>query len=338
MNVQTLNDKLINNAELIRKVLNKLELNNIQEVEHQGLFKFPRPEGDNASGVLLYINSLKVIGLTDSSYSGNIYTLVMKIKKCNFPEALEKIGRWIGIKNETYKIHRPFSGFYMNILRDKNEPETYLKTYSESILPSPFNLSKSFLDDGIKLDVQQKLGMRYSIEDDSILIPIYTLDHKLVGVKGRNNDKDCDFNHRWYAWLPYAKTCVVYGLDVNYESIIKKRTLVIFESEKSVGQTISMGFNCGCAIAGHNISDAQTRIIKSLMVDNIIVAFDEGLSEEEIIHECKKLKSDSPIYTNKVSYVYDRNHKYLLEGSKDSPSDKGRDVLNNLLKECLYEI
>lgn len=335
MNVQTLNEKLINNAELIKKILTKLNLNNIREVEHQHLIKFPRPGGDNQSGIVCYTNSLRVIGFTDNSYTGNIYTLVMKITNCSFYEALQKITKWIGLNSkDIVKIRRPFKGFYMNILTDSDNPETKLKTYSELCLPSADNLSKMFLDDGIALDVQKALGMRYSIEDDAVLIPIYSIDHKMVGVKARNNDANCDFDHRWFAWLPYPKTCVVYGLDINYVDIIKKKTLIIFEAEKSVAQAMTMGLNCTCAIAGHNLSKAQVRIINSLMVDNIIVAFDEGISEDKIKFEAKKLLVNNQIYTNTVSYLYDREHKYLPEGSKNSPSDLGRDILNKIIKEC----
>ena len=258
----------------------------------------------------------------------------MKIKDCPFYTAVNSIIKWLDLKD--VPIHYPFGGFYKKIYHGDCRIRNELVEYSEDILPPERSYSRRFLDDNIAIDSQQKFGVRYCHQDDCILIPIYDLKHRLVGVKARNNS-DEDFHRRWYAWMPYLKNEIVYGLDINYANIIKKKTLIIFESEKSVMQCDTMGLHCCVAIAGHSVSYEQAETIKSMMIDIIIVAFDEGLVEDEIIFECKKLKVTNSLYQNKVYYLFDREHKYLAEESKDSPSDNGKDILMNMIKECKYE-
>jgi hypothetical protein len=336
MNVENVRNQLKDNPDNIIKILLKLgfEEESIILVDRQNLLKMPRPNGDNPAGILIYYDSLKVIGTTDSSYTGDIFTLVMNIRDYSFYNAINKIIRWLNLKD--VPIHYPFGGFYKQIYCGDNKSETELTEYPLEVLPPPKNYSKRFLDDGIAIDSQDKFGVRYSFEDDAILIPIYDMKHRLVGVKARNNNDD-DYNRRWYAWLPYAKTQIVYGLELNYAHIIRKRTLIIFESEKAVMQCDTMGLHCCVAVAGHNISYDQAEMIKSLMVDTIIIAFDEGIIEEELEFECKKLKMNTSLYTNRVYYLLDKDNEYLTEGSKDSPSDHGQELLMNMIKRCKYE-
>lgn len=334
INVQSLNDILCNNSENIVKILNKL---NYEHIKDRGKYiTFPNHNGDNLNACSILKSTLVYQNFSHGK-SGNLYTLIMDELECSFPDALNKIAGWLGLKQNNIKIHYPFSGFYKKIIQEQNDPESTMKIYNDDCLPPQDSFSKMFIDDGISIDAQKKFGVRYCHEDDCILIPIYNINYDMVGVKARNNSND-DFNNRWYAWIPYSKTNVVYGLNWNYTDIISKKTLIIFESEKSVMKAYDCGLNCTCAIAGHSISNAQANIIKSLMVDNIIVAFDESICEDEIKYEAKKLIVDNQIYQNKVTYLYDDKNIYLPKGEKDAPIDLGKEVFKNILKNCRKEI
>lgn len=337
MNVESVRNQLRDKPDNIIKILLKLgfEEDSITIVERQNLLKMPRPNGDNPAGILIYYDSLKVIGTTDNSYTGDIFTLVMKIREYSFYNTVDKIIKWLNIKD--VPIHYPFGGFYKHIYCGDNKSEIDLIEYPLEILPPSNYYSKRFLNDGIAIDSQNKFGVRYCPEDDCILIPIYDMKHRLVGVKARNNNDD-DFNRRWYAWQPYPKTQIVYGLELNYAHIIRKKTLIVFESEKAVMQCDTMGLHCCVAVAGHNISYEQSEIIKSLMIDTIIIAFDEGIIEEELEFECKKLKVNTSLYTNRVFYLLDKENEYLIKDSKDSPSDHGQELLMDMIKKCKYEV
>lgn len=335
MDVLSLQDKLVDNPDQITNVLIEagLDEETIRQVPSQHLIKSPRPGGDNPAGLLLYTDSLRVVGTTRPELSGNLFTLVMHLRGCNFPSALHFIAKQIGYEEtEETKIIKPFGGFYDKILKNDLDTDSNLQIHSEDELPSPNYLSERFLKDNISLLTQEEWGVRYSHEDDAILIPIHSFSGSLVGCKARANS-DEDYNHRWWAYIGYPKTQIVYGLNHNYPKIIHKNTVIVFESEKSVLQCDGYDLHTATAIAGHNISRTQKRLLQGLMCDRIILAFDEGLDEDEVRAEAEKLKFENQLLSNKVGYIYDKEHDILKKGSKDSPSDNGKAVLAELLKK-----
>lgn len=336
ISVLNLQDKLTDNEEALRTVLIHLGFfeDRIKYNERQHLITSTRPEidADNTHGFLLYTDSLRYL-FTTRSGEGNIFTLVMELKQVNFPKALELIGKWIGYKGEDIKRKLPFGGFYKEILREQTEPEQYLKEYKEDDLPMAGSLSEQFLKDGIALDIQERWGIRIDFTGNNILIPIHDYTGRLIGCKARNNDKYCSFDKRWFAYLPYSKTAVVYGYFENYAEIQKKKLVFIFESEKSVLQCASFGCHTAVAIGGHTISTTQARYIKSLLADRVILAFDSDIIAEELEYEAKKLLSDNNILNNNVGYICDKEHSLL--GEKDSPSDYGKQPFADLVKNCV---
>jgi hypothetical protein len=82
------------------------------------------------------------------------------------------------------------------------------------------------------------------------------------------------------------------------------------------------------SVGCHNISPHQVKLIRSLHPKNIIVAFDEGISEEEILQECEKFKTNNYFQYN-IGYF---DNTILQSGSKKSPFDMGKDM-RKLLKE-----
>ena len=333
MNVLALKDQLTDQPEQIQKLLISagLDEETLKFRPSQHLIASPRPGGDNPSGILVYTNSLQVVGTTRSEYTGDIFTLIMKLKGCTFGQALSFVADCIGFKDEAIKYHAPFGGFYKKIIRSDDEIEPDLLEHNEDEIPITGCLSKRFLDDNIPLITQEQWGVRYNPEDDAILIPIYSMDGKLVGCKARANG-NVESDKRWWATIRYPKTQVVYGLFQNYASIVKKSKILVFEAEKSVLQCA--GYECfyAVAVAGHSISKTQARQIKSMMCQEIIVCFDEGLDEDEIRFEAEKLITKNHVLTNKVGYVFDKNHDILIAGAKESPSDKGDKKLAALLE------
>lgn len=296
----------------------------------------PRIGGDNPNGLILYTNTLHYQYNTIAG-SGNIFSLVMEVENLNFPNVLERIGNIIGFNHiiKTSKKY-PFNGFYKKIFHNSNIKFDNNVFYDESSLPDSKSLSQKFFLDGISFRTQEEWGIRYDHEEDSVLIPIIE-NGKLIGCKARNNDPKCPMNKRWWAYLPYSKTQIVYGFDKNYKYIISKNIVFIFESEKAVLQSDSFNFHCSLAIGGHNISKTQVLKIKSLMVDKIVIAFDEGVPEEEIIYNCKKLKNNS-LFKTKIGYIYDDDNSFLDKGSKDSPTDIGEEGFRNLIKNKIHWI
>jgi DNA primase len=332
-----LTEYLTQNIDGVRTVLESIGYTNIQYYKSRNEFRFPRDEGRNPSSVKFNLNTLTFKCFSDNS-KGNLYTLVMNKKGYKyFPEALNYIADLLGLEKQAFnnKIKLPFGGFYKHLIRELQEPELYMQTYSEDILePYLHKYNTMFFNDGINYQTQEEFKVGYDLETNSILIPEYTFDGKLCGIQARTNDVNCDHDKRWWAWLPCSRSLTLYGWHRNYLYIQEKDLCIIPEAEKSIMKLYQM--NCFNAVAtcGCEISTIQAKYLKSLLVSRYIVAYDEGLDEEKIINECKKIKINNTIFTNKVGYIYDRKNQYLPKGSKLSPCDMPKDIFMKLVKEC----
>lgn len=329
MDVINLQNSIIEKPECIETVLEQLGFSHIKD--KGTYYAFPNIDGDNLGACNVYKDTLIYQNYTRNK-TGNLFTLTMDIRHSYFTEAIRWIAKLLNIKAPDIKIVLPFHGFYKGISHDNNVYAENQHKYKESDLPDVCSLSEMFLKDGISLLTQEEWGVRYSHQDDSVLIPVHSLSGDLVGCKARNNNKNCDYNHRWYAFLPFIKSYNVYGLYENYRSIVEKSIIIIFESEKSVLQCASFGLHVAVAIGGHNISKTQIRLIKSMMCKKVIIAFDQDLPEELLQSECQKLMMNNGIFHNKVGYIIDENGMLLPIGSKDSPSDRGKKIFQTLLK------
>ena len=282
----------------------------------------------------LSLETLRFVCFSTNEY-GNIYTLVMKSKDLSFSKALDYVAESLGLskKSLTRRIKYPFSGFYKGLMKEITEPEYSMQTYDESILDEykdKFNLM--FLNDGIDFITQREFNIGFDMNTFRITVPEYTLDGRLCGIMGRLNDSKCDQHERWMPIIPCSRSLTLYGYHKNYETIQEKRLVVIGESEKFVQQLHSMGCNIGLALCGCDISSVQAKYIKGLMTDRVVLAFDEGLSEEQIRAQAEKLVVNNAMFKNKVGYIFDRDNTIIPKGSKGSPSDYGKTAFSDLCK------
>lgn len=296
--------------------------------------RFSREDGHNPTSMRLKIDTLKFDGFSINAH-GNIYTLVMTTQKLSFPNALKYVAETLGLEKKQFskKIKYPFGGFYKGLMKEIQEPEYSMTTYDESILDEyadKYNLM--FFNDGIDFETQKYFNVGFDLESLRITVPEYTLDGRLCGIMGRLNDSKCSHDERWLPILPCSRSLTLYGYHHNYESIQQKNIVVVGESEKFVQQLHSMGSNIGLATCGCDVSDVQAKHLKALMTKKIILAYDEGLEEEQIRSQAQKLILSNAVFHNKVGYVYDRNNEILPKGSKASPSDFGKNVFIELIK------
>lgn len=196
-----------------------------------------------------------------------------------------------------------------------------------------------WLNDGITKEAMDKFNIRYSISQNKIVIPHYDAQGRLVGIRGRAlNDWEVE-NYGKYmpmkieqTWYSHPLSLNLYGLHLTKENIKKYGVCYLFESEKSVLQMDNFSIpNCGAAVCGSNFNKYQLDILlKECSPREIVICFDN----EELPYQdtyFKKLKSVGERYSNycNFSFIYDRDH---LLGLKDSPSDKGEEVFQKLLK------
>lgn len=335
MDALSLQERIAGDKDGIFQILESLGYTQIRESPKY--FSFPRLDGDNLSANTLYTDSLRWQCYTRGE-SGNIFTLVMYTKGITFPDSLKYCAKILGYtENDLVKTEYPFGGFFKGVYKISKSYTEADDLYPETILDKYNGLSHMFFEDGVSYDIQSQFGITFSHDDNAIVIPIRNMEGGLVGVKMRNNDKNCPFEKRFWSEYSYPKTRVLYGLWINYTHIIEKDTLIVFESEKGVLQAASCGCFLAVGIGGHDISPTQAKLIKSLMVKKIIIAFDEGIDEWDIIEECAKLVTHNKLYNPKIYYIYDKDNQILSQGSKDSPIDHGKAVFQKLLNTCLSQ-
>ena len=336
MNVIKLNEILSNNDDALYSIIESLGFDNISEKHgnHGGYFAFPNLDGDNKGAINVYKESLNYNNYTRGR-KGNIYTLIMEVKKINFPKALEYVVKTLNLNKDELgsSIQYPFGGFYLDIIKGIQEPELSMQTYDLSILDEYANkYSQLFFEDGISYNSQQKYGIGYDLWSNRITIPEFTFDGKLCGIMGRLNERNCAHEDRWLPIIPCSRNLTLYGYLDNYKQIKQKDLCIIEESEKGVMQMNSMRCQIGLASCGDKISSVQQKYIKALNVSRTILAYDEGLEEDYIRAEAEKLKVDNCFMKNKVGYIYDRHNEILKKGAKQSPSDMGVKGFSELVK------
>lgn len=295
--------------------------------------RFSREEGSNPTAMRLKVDTLKFDGFSINLH-GNLFSLVMQTKQLSFPKALNYIAEQLGLSKIQLggKIRYPFSGFYKGLMREVNEPEYAMKTYDESELDEylgKYNLM--FFRDGINFQTQKHFKVGFDLETCRITIPEYTLDGKLCGIMGRLNDIKCSKDERWLPIIPCSRSLTLYGYHNNYQYIQEKNIVVIGESEKFVQQLHSMGSFVGLATCGCDISNIQAKYLKALMTKKIVLAYDEGLEEDNVRMQAEKLVLNNTVFKNNVGYIYDKNNVVLPRGSKASPSDFGKNVFLELI-------
>lgn len=333
MNVQILSEKLQNKSDLIYRILENLGFTHVKYNQTKNNFRFARYDGGNPTSCILDCRTLKFF-VFSTGQKGDIYTLIMDVKHCSFPDALKYAANISGFSDcdINIKVRYPFGGFYLKFAPNKVKSQGFIPTYPESILSKYLcGYNKQFLDDGITIESQKKFGIGYDVESGRITVPERGLDGSLIGIMGRAN-YDCDHKDRWMPIISCQRTKVLYGYSYNYKKIQETGTVILFESEKAVMQCDSFSLHIALATSGCHISDTQADIIKRLYPKRIIVAYDEGLKEQDIVFECKKLVSNNILLKTKVGYIWDEA-SLIPEGSKQNIADLGANACKEGLRK-----
>lgn len=298
------------------------------------------PDGDNKTAINVGLDSLHVTNHTRDDYPNSkrsdIITLVEYIKKLYFTNAINWICEVCGYDfyESEYKKEEEIDPclLILNHLETKSVSivEAPLLRRDDSLLYEYVNYPNSwFLQENISYDVQVLFEIGFSVRDECVTIPIRDELGNLVGVKGRTI-LETQMSKYWYPY-PVPKTKILYGLDKSYSFIQQQGRVYVFESEKSVLKAFSMGvYNC-VSIGGHELSDTQVLKLERLGVD-IVLALDKDVDAKEV-----KKQADKFLIRDRIYCVLAFKNKGLLE-EKDSPTDRGFEVFNKLIKEDFYKV
>lgn len=287
-----------------------------------------QPDGDNPQGVNIrnneYLNYRSFSRGIDYEDNKDLISLVEAVKKISFIEAIKYLHKILNLpfefKRKDDKPQKKFDplSVFKKVLRHSrgivNVDDIHVldDKLLDDFIPM---LHIDWVKQGITERTRKKFGLAYSYRHKRIVIPMrYWLTGELLGFNQRTTVENYEeFGIKKYFITPtYPKSLNLYGLYENYDSIQKAGYVVVYESEKSVLKRDSLCDATGVALSGHSLSDEQVRILIGLNVE-IVIAFDNDISIEEIRHACDKFKN-----IRKVSYI--RDFMGIL-GSKDSPAD-----------------
>lgn len=323
-------DKLRDNPESIIHILNELGCENIKPLKGHEI------RWGSSNGSKINIETLSYASFSHN-HKGDIITMVSLLKEIDLGQAIKWLAKELNLSyeySEKVEVVLPFNGFFKQYSKvkdnDVNPPKTYpierLKEYTG-------RLNTLWLEDNISLQTQELFDIGLDFETNRITIGWKDVNSELVGIMGRLNKKELtDKDTKYLPIIPFNKSKVLYGLDVNYSNILDNGTIIIVESEKSVLRGYELGYRNIVALGGNNISERQAALIKSLCV-NVVISLDEGIELTHSIEQAKKCKIENPFFSNEV---------YVMEvddlPKKHSVFDMNKEVIDNYLKNKLIYI
>ncbi len=227
-----------------------------------------------------------------------------------------------------------------------NKPKVNLPAYDPAILNAYiFYPTDEWLTEGISLQTMHLYAIRYSIEENKIIIPHYDFQGRLIGIRSRAlNEED----------IAYAKYMPVvhlgkiykhplgfnlYGLNLIAGNIKRLRTALIFEGEKSVllyNTIFGAQNNIAVASCGSSLQDYQIDLLVSAGAEQIVLCYDkEGKTWEEQEKYFHKLNNLCYKYKNKahMGFLWDTQNLLNL---KDSPIDRGKEIFLKLYWSAIW--
>ena len=268
--------------------------------------------------------------------SRDIFSYIIQEKGADFREVLQATKKILNLSDDWRSQQKKalFGGIYSN-LSCKNR-EINLKTYDESVLSNYEQIGNlRFLRDGISLKAQKFFDIRFSVEDNAIILPLHNEFGDLVGVKARINGDPQEGESKYYYPLPTQVSQTLYGYSKNY-GYLYGNDIIVAESEKAVAQAYTFGVRNIVGIGSSAVSEKQSKLLLQLQPKRIILAFDEGLAFEQIQRNADMIKSFCSMFETEIWY-WDADQDLDID-SKCSPTDMGKEKFEEIMSEQLIRI
>lgn len=327
--------------------------------------------GEGSYKLYYYDNTKLFRCYTDCGTSFDIYELVRKIKnnskdlksyynkegkvcyrEWELFDAVEFVAIYYGYSPKTFDFQKTQEKLkdwevlnnYEQINKDEQEQRVELRIFDNKILqhlPRPRIIT--WEQEGIKKEVMDHRGIAYDPKNQGIVIPHYDINNQLVGIRERTLIKE---EENFGKYRPAILNGVMYNHPLGFNlynlnnsknniKIIKK--VIVYEGEKSsllYASFFGEENDISVAVCGSSLITYQVKLLLSLGVEEIIIAFDKQFKEigdKEWERWTKKLYDIHTKYGAyvQISYLFDK--KDLLD-YKDSPVDKGKETFLKLFK------
>ena len=283
-----------------------------------------KPDSSNGSTCRIRLNNMLSCTDFSSSFNGDIFELIIFHTDTTYSDIVSKCYEMFNIESVD---DEDFDGLDLDL--DVKPKEVLIPIYDKSELDKYEDVwNMKFVEDNIMPKTQQVFHIGYDYRSRRISIPWFTLEGELLGVMGRAYYADYgDF--KYFPLLKFKKHHSMYGIYEN-QKYIENNRVYIGESEKFVLQLHTMNVRNALALGGNSIDSYRLSLLEKLNVKEIVFCFDEGL---EIDVQKRALKTAKKYFKNevKIGVMFDGHNKYLPKGSKDSPTDLGKETWNNML-------
>ncbi len=319
--------ELLDNPEKLKELLEYFNFYNIHL--HKSYISFGRAQDTSKKSIVIRLIKNDYLYIVDYARNINkdIFTYISEQRLVDFKDIIVAVRRILNIDDFSLlnESHGIFGGFYEKI-RKRNEYT--IRTYDESILDKYIPLAnRRFIKDNISITTQQFFSIRYDVESQGIVIPIYNQIGELIGAKVRCNYEIQDGEMKYYYLIPCQMSQTLYGYSQNYNYLVNN-VIYIFESEKAVMQCFSYGVRNCVALGSGSISHKQVRMLLELNPKKIIFMHDVGYDVENILRNINIVKNNSRFSEVELGYwdYFDR-----LYDDKVSASDLGKKELLRII-------
>lgn len=293
---------------------------------------------------LYYYTETKSFYCFSCGFSGDIFSVIIRLRNVNFIEAVKYICHTCHINiddlenNGEYDDWQKLKRFLKKGAADNSSE---LKIYDKSAL-NLFDKKyhQEWLDYGISKATMDLYNILWYAKTAQIVIPVY-MNGELVGIRGRytwRRDLDkgkykplTDTNDNTYSF-PSSK--VFYGLDINKAEIEKRKSVILVEAEKTVMKFHEWGVNNVLAVFGSNISKWHINTLLSMNVKTVILGFDSDfkmINDKDYVKFIEKTKKQiaklNPYFAVEVMYNNIGANAY-----KFSPTDYSYDDYKKIYK------
>ena len=308
---------------------------------------------------LYYYDNTKLFRCyTECSDIFDIYDLIIKHqqtqgKEMTLYQAIQFVANFFGLtfsandiinNEEEPSDWQILNGYAKNTAQEKEEKKFEFKFYDKKILkylPRPRILP--WLKEGISQEAMDRCGIAFDPVSWGVVIPHYNIDNKLIGIRERTFIKEEENNGKYkpailnYQMYNHPLGFNLYNLNNSKEQIRRIKKVIVFEGEKSCllyQSYFGIDNDISVAVCGSSMTAYQVDLLKSLDVEEIIIAFDKQFQEigdKEFKGWTKKLKDLNKKYGTlvRISFMFD---KWNLLGYKDSPIDRGPEIFKELFE------
>ena len=327
--------KLLEDPEKIKDLLDKFEYCHI--TIRPTYISFGRDEESSPKSIVLYLQDNDALIVKDfaTNQTKDIFNYIISNRSVSFKEVITAAKNILGIDGYYYRESAPkavFNGFYAKI---KNRTKQELKVYDESILNKYVPCGNlRFLKDHISLAAQQYFNIRYSVEDQAIVIPIYNETGGIMGIKARRNEIVQEGQQKYFYITDGCQMSqTLYNYAQSYEFLEGGDIIYVVESEKGCMQAWSYGYKNFVGLGSGSISRKQVQLLLSLNPKKIVFLHDVGFCLQSVMRNIEMVKGYCRMKDITVGYwdYFGKDYE-----DKISPTDKGKGffehVINNEIK------